>query len=1555
LSFSDNLEKATMLSTSTNWNEKIIIRSNSFITFNIRSTKDLKLNTPFYLKFEVKAYGFEKLQCPTQLRDTIELISYMCGSHLSRVYSDQHTSFPHSLLGSFEEQTTAAKEPVESNSNSMDLEHEKSPTNANLSFYQSQLSQIEMSNKALLNENQRRMAHLNSNIYKMLFRSGLEQYEFDEEERNFLAAFESQSEDQCSEEDEIEKKDSSFSDKSLREFLISLSNFYSDFLLGLLTNTKNTQEESNNSNISNTKTNNREALIEFMKLYDKDYITDLVARNTFANKPGGLETASAIMKIFAALIWHTPSIRYEDLFRVSISSANCVEISPVWNEMVAQALKAAESTRTLIIGQQQLFKSKYYFKNSVDCYSSSSFGPKSFIKILNEKSEFLFKIKRMDNALFNYELTRSNHSYNGTEHHIHHEHTTTSFVDCLSSGTQSSYISQEQSKNFAITKEKVNPVAAAAAIAGAYMMARLPRFDSYPSFGLVFEFLFDKSLNNIELIAKLLHLKKFNAALLSKNLSLALEFLQLNLNYKEQPSSNKARLELMLMYMSDFSTTNSASASLSLPPSGGEASDSQAMSEKYNNTVDIGLQTQQLINTNSALGTINRVPAASFDSSSSKKPSSAVRLSAHLVPPLLKVNKIHYMQSLHGCGLLTENRLRYSYFKFVEFLLGENNQKQSENDRKINKTQTSVEQRLSTSLDCFLISLLDNDWDLYDWRHLRRLRVLDFLLAKSIKSTPLEIYRSGLDASTPSQVLENIFRFSKKSFNESVKSSTKEVPLQSYNSNKAETTTKAISDCDSNESGEEGGAVGGKDSKLKLAEISELEGDEVEVSQNENVSFDLKIFPNLYQRLFNSTSSSTQTLDSNVLIKCISSEPKSYEQYEKFLVARYMLWKYCSKLKTNFYCDSCGIILTGNRYVCLECRDYCFCFNCFPKSIVSDSSNSSTCSQSSEDDGGENDENGDEQSQKAKKLNFSTNVHKPTHKVLLLDHICNMCSSLIISKRVHCLECDDFDLCQTCHKEYEKNSEAAAQPVIGLTTTSITGKADSPSGMVHLASHKTTCIEPVILVVKPEKVPSQQIYLHLHSKYLFTIMALKLSNIVNDIAEMKCTKGIEPQLNSIMRLHSDCFGFILEMINNIQTSSSLCYVESNKASSNASSIDALKECLNLFVTYSQESLVGLLSAMINMCRRMIITNKIDMAEQLGEEGLIDRLCDSIKRLNECQSIESLKSPRTLDIYELVKFLLELLANRPNYAIDETTTCMLINLISSLISECEPERMNQIVRRSSCSRKLNSNNRNDISDSRAQSATNSDEFTLELILSWLDQSIELGQMAFVSLYIGMLSKLNDSVKWKSRISDFFTKLFDSANLFDLNCTTAAEISSEQENTSSERNASPHAIMVKSDNQSATAKLLLNFVYALNFSCSSIPIGQWIEYKSEYRFDSNGYVLKSNSGQFKVALLKSICDEDNAYSAFHLWVIDPNSRRSINLKDLKYDSAFRSLTEQSVLSKLNFGTKGVEDNSIVNNSIKLFNKLLLKYETNSIAIRNTQPKQPNKESSNKVSII
>lgn len=169
---------------------------------------------------------------------------------------------------------------------------------------------------------------------------------------------------------------------------------------------------------------------------------------------------------------------------------------------------------------------------------------------------------------------------------------------------------------------------------------------------------------------------------------------------------------------------------------------------------------------------------------------------------------------------------------------------------------------------------------------------------------------------TPSDLLEDSFSLSRDRYNDAVNKG-------SSSSGSGGPTEKQqlamLEEIDEEEEDEEEEARDENEPPERKKERREPSGGDREYVERplfDSESFDLNLFPRMYHLVFGSGSGSRSSkFDTESLIKCLTFEIKSYEQYEKYIVARYMFWKYFSKLKTNFYCDSCSIILTSNRYV----------------------------------------------------------------------------------------------------------------------------------------------------------------------------------------------------------------------------------------------------------------------------------------------------------------------------------------------------------------------------------------------------------------------------------------------------------------------------------------------------------------------------------------------------------------------------------------------------------------------------------------------------------------
>lgn len=115
----------------------------------------------------------------------------------------------------------------------------------------------------------------------------------------------------------------------------------------------------------------------------------------------------------------------------------------------------------------------------------------------------------------------------------------------------------------------------------------------------------------------------------------------------------------------------------------------------------------------------------------------------------------------------------------------------------------------------------------------------------------------------------------------------------------------------------------------------------------------------------------------------------------------------------------------------MECRDHCFCISCFVKSMVPITPVSEDAVDTAAESAQEEPKNGKKASTKqSSKITFVNpgNKHRSSHRMLLLDHECDQCNSLIIGKRVNCKVCRDFDLCLSCHRDIRLNS---LKPVLG--------------------------------------------------------------------------------------------------------------------------------------------------------------------------------------------------------------------------------------------------------------------------------------------------------------------------------------------------------------------------------------------------------------------------------------------------------------------------------------------------------------------------------------------
>jgi hypothetical protein len=376
-------------------------------------------------------------------------------------------------------------------------------------------------------------------------------------------------------------------------------------------------------------------------------------------------------------------------------------------------------------------------------------------------------------------------------------------------------------------------------------------------------------------------------------------------------------------------------------------------------------------------------------------------------------------------------------------------------------------------------------------------------------------------------------------------------------------------------------------------------------------------------------------------------------------------------------------------------------------------------------------------------------------------------------------------------------------------------------------------------------------------------------------------------------------------------------ISSKKCNINTDDHDRnLLESIKLFVTYNQENLIGLLSSAIKISNHAFTDSFTNSANI--NESTANYYVDSNKMNQLFKQLTSFETERSenetehdiINIYELIHFILNLLIMRETYSLDETVVSMIINVFKILILHSEPDKVDLIVKSLAKSLEADYTYLSNINES-THKITGS--LMLEILLNWIDISMQNGEIGYVTLYVDLISNLNKNSKWKPKVIKFIEFILNSiADSFD-----------SATNTDSSSNKIKQS---KKDTESR----LLNFIYAFNSASVTTGIGQWIEFKNDNRSDScvgfNG--LPKLSMDFKVGLLKSLF-YDSSSNAFSMWSVDPSSRKLINFKELKYNADFRKPNAKSLLRNeidLYF------NKNLVAKLIRLFKLILAKHKPN-----------------------
>jgi len=622
---------------------------------------------------------------------------------MARAYSERLNSLESDLANSQavkSEQTD--KKTSKNETNAMDTFMEEpvvTNTAHNLCGFQHQLSVASLtaaicgSNSDIgslgLVDNQNKLADLNSFFYKTLLRGG-----FNQNYTHLYEIFSFEYDDmQIRSRGDSVSLDDEESNLKLLKFLNTLA-FYFE-----------------NHKVEETSNDDESSVVRFLKVYDKNYDTNVNALNYAKTKVGGASITELVLRIFCVLIWHNSSITYESLFATNEQN------ELVRNETVAHAYKAAESTRMFIIEQQQMFKLKYL--NGKE----SEKGPtKSLIDILNEKVIYLLKFERLNDKNLNYEINKSNVTMKEADIVVSSSSTTNQH--------NHQHLHHHHSANSVFNKKKKG--------------SRCPKYELVPAFNVVFDFIFDKNINNLELITSILNLKRSFALLITKNLKLASKFLSIFLSAPHDRKKNT--LECLLTYLSNFFS----------------ASSSLQFSSSYT------LKPTTSTNSSSNLSNSNNTATASNKNLPNTK-------GVFSFPPTLQFGTVHYLQNLYACGIKVEQEVQNAYFKLLTLLINYSNSLKNPSMSMAAELKTDemnqkiLMENLIIRFDCFLISFLDIDWETNDLKFVHDLNVIAYLVKNASKCMPIDYYKSesGL---TPSQVLEDIFRLSKEKFNESISS-----------------------------------------------------------------------------------------------------------------------------------------------------------------------------------------------------------------------------------------------------------------------------------------------------------------------------------------------------------------------------------------------------------------------------------------------------------------------------------------------------------------------------------------------------------------------------------------------------------------------------------------------------------------------------------------------------------------------------------------------------------------------------------------------------------------
>ncbi|XP_076459760.1 zinc finger ZZ-type and EF-hand domain-containing protein 1-like isoform X2 [Babylonia areolata] len=240
--------------------------------------------------------------------------------------------------------------------------------------------------------------------------------------------------------------------------------------------------------------------------------------------------------------------------------------------------------------------------------------------------------------------------------------------------------------------------------------------------------------------------------------------------------------------------------------------------------------------------------------------------------------------------------------------------------------------------------------------------------------------------------------------------------------------------------------------------------------------------------------------------------------------------RFCDLLDVEISCDGCGVTLPGRRYRCYQCVDMDLCTTCYSGFTGDDGDFFSV-------NGGVKPEG----------------EHHDDHDFVHLLYKCNKCQAFIVGTRIHCNDCEDFDLCLGCHT-----------------------RAKFPSG--HLASHDVTEIPMVKLRNSQTNDSLIKAYIHQHIWLLFTSLSLGLSDIVYNTNN--CAQYMDAgYVRLAAELHHRCITIVAHCLETVPQDADDVIVDGTP-NLRMSTLPIETRQDEAFATHSQERIMGLLGAMI---------------------------------------------------------------------------------------------------------------------------------------------------------------------------------------------------------------------------------------------------------------------------------------------------------------------------------------------------------------------------------------